>query len=128
MSDATYTMVDRDFGDGRAVVINESGVDNRTIQDALTGPHPELAQLIRWSITSHGGDGRGRVGGLFQRDRFVTPERLFDQFKTARDALDSDDVVSGVMESTESLAFNRISFLPFLFWGSNKSKRPTTCA
>ena len=49
-------------------------------------------------------------GGIFQRDRFMTPERIFDQFKVARDAALHDDVVSGVIEMTESMAFSRVSF------------------
>lgn len=112
MSNGNTTIVEGDPFDGRTVVINESGIAGEAIYNALHGPHPEIAQLMRWSITNSGefGTGRGRVGNLFQRDRYVTPQRVFEQFKTARDIVDSDDVVSGVAESTESLAFNRISF------------------
>jgi hypothetical protein len=110
VSEGSTIMVDREFTGGRAVVMNETDVDTRVIADALSGPHPELAQMIRWTVTTHGGMGYGRQGSLFQRDRFVTPERLFDQFKVAKDAAESDDVISGVLDSTESLSFNRISF------------------
>lgn len=93
-----------------AMVINETDIDTKSVYDALVGPHPEIATLIRWTITTRGDMSMSRQQGIFARDRFVTPTRIFDQFDTARDAATSDDIVSGVIESTESLAFGRISF------------------
>lgn len=65
-----------------------------------------IASLQRWGQNAQA---VGRSGGIFQRDRYVTPEKIFDQFKVALDAAESDDVVSGVLESTEALAFNKMS-------------------
>jgi hypothetical protein len=108
MSDANWTMAGTDGA--MPVVINESNVDTMSVYEALAGPHPEVAQMVKWSITTQGDRGHGRVGSLFQRDRYVTPERLFDQFRVAYDAVDSDDVVGGVADVSEALAFNRVSF------------------
>jgi uncharacterized membrane protein YgcG len=70
----------------------------------LSTQHPELAALTRWGqqVT-----GAARQGGLFERDRFVTPDKIFEQFHVAFDAAQTDDVVSGILETTESLAFNK---------------------
>jgi hypothetical protein len=56
--------------------------------------------MVRWS-----NDTRlppSRRGGLFDRDRYVTPERTWDQMRVAYHAAETDDVVSGVLESTEA--------------------------
>lgn len=65
-----------------------------------------VAQLSRWGESTQS---TGRNGSIFQRDRYVTPKSLFDQFRTAIDAAESDDVVSGVVESTEALAFSEMN-------------------
>jgi hypothetical protein len=103
-----WTMVDAESS--TTMVLNESDVDTQSVYQALSGPHPEVAQMIKWSISTLGDRGRSRIGSIFQRDRYVTPERLFDQFRVAYDAVDSDDVVGGVEDASEALAFNRVSF------------------
>ncbi len=112
MTEPNVMVVDRDLG---VQVINESGADveNGAVWQAVVGQHPEVAALVRWSAGTQGHDGSssGRAGSLFERDRYITPNSIFDQFATARDAAESDDVVSGVLETTESLAFTRMSFL-----------------
>ncbi len=97
--------VDRDHG---VVVINDSGVETSQVLDTIgQSVAPELAAISRWTTTTHA---PSRSGGMFERDRYVTPGNIYDQFRTAHDAAESDDIVSGVIEMTESLAFNRISF------------------
>lgn len=103
-----WTMIDAETA--TPVVVNESDISTQSVYEAMIGPHPEVAQMVKWSITTQGDRGRSRLGSIFQRDRYVTPERLFDQFRVAYDAVDSDDVVSGVGDSSEALAFNRVSF------------------
>jgi hypothetical protein len=51
-----------------------------------------------------------RSGNLWHRDRYVTPKGVFDQMRLAQTAVLEDDVVSGVAEVTESLAFSAMSF------------------
>jgi hypothetical protein len=93
------------------VVVNETEVSNQSVYEALYGAgHREVAEMVKWSITTQGDGGRGRIGGIFQRDRYVTPERLFEQFRVAYDAAESDDVVSGVLDTSEAMAFNRMAF------------------
>lgn len=100
-------MVDRDGG---VVVLDEShsGVGARDAMNALAEQAPEVAALVRWTVnTQHPGS---RQGTIFERDRFVTPGSIFEQMRVAHDACENDDIVSGVLELTESLAFSRISF------------------
>ncbi len=90
-------------------VINGTDLDSRTVMREFTRQHPEMAALQSWG-NSLTGSPRARAGGLIDRDRYVTPEKMFDKFRVAKDASTADDVVSGVLESTEALAFNKLSF------------------
>lgn len=78
--------------------------------------NPELRALGDWvssikstaSEYSQSGSRPQRTGGLFERDRYVNPRSMFDQFKVAKDAAENDDIVSSVIESTEALVFNKV--------------------
>lgn len=70
--------------------------------------NPMVAEMVRWNRTVHGGE-HNRRGGMLQRDRFVTPGDTFEQIRTARAAMD-DDVVDGIAELTQGLAFKRVGF------------------
>lgn len=91
--------------DQATVILNDTEISSNDVMDALRTQHPEVAALVRWGTETQA---IGRNGGIFQRDRYLTPDAVFDQFRTALDAIESDDVVSGVMETTESLAFHNI--------------------
>ena len=88
-----------------AVVVNDSGVPDTDVFRALAQQHPEYRQLANWA----GQTTQRRQGGIFDRDKYVTPGKIFDQFKLALHAAENDDVVSGVLESTEALAFSKMS-------------------
>lgn len=96
--------------EGGTQIINESALPTTDIMDALMAQHPEVAAMTKWSggLTSRGSNSSGK-GNLFNRDRYVTPNRIFDQMDVARYAAIHDDVVSGVIDATESLAFSRMS-------------------
>lgn len=98
-------MVDDENG---VQVLSEVDVDFDETFKAFQEQEPELAQMVRWS-TSTRPSHEVRKGGLIDRDRYVLPGRHMDQVATAQHAVEHDDVVSGVVESTEALAFNRIS-------------------
>lgn len=93
------------------MIINDTAVSADDIFQAAQDQLPEVAALVRWGNTlrptSMGSN--GRPNSILNRDRYVTPQAIFDQFRTALDAAENDDVVSGVLESTESLAFNKVS-------------------
>ena len=65
----------------------------------LSGPMGEM---------SAGFPGNRRVGGIMDRDRYVTPINFFEQMRLAYHASINDDVVSTVLENTEALAFSRV--------------------
>lgn len=90
---------------GTVTVINQSSVKDEFVMAALGDQHPEFAALARWASASH-----ARTGGLFERDIYVTPTAVFEQMITAQHAAENDDIVSGVLDSTESLAFSKLSF------------------
>jgi hypothetical protein len=102
MAQGSEVLVDPEMG---TVVLNDTSVSTSDVMTGLMSQHPEIASLMRWGNSTQA---VGRGGGIFQRDRYVTPAKIFDQFRVALDASESDDVVSGVAEMTESLAFNAV--------------------
>lgn len=52
---------------------------------------------------------RSRDRGLFARDKFVTPSRVFEQMALAYDSAE-DDIVANVLETSESLSFHHVGF------------------
>lgn len=101
---ATEVIIDPDGTGSSATIINETDVSNSDVFMALAQQAPEYAALSRWA------SGTRSAGGLFERDRYVTPGNIYQQMEVAQSAAENDDVVSGVLESTEAIAFGRMSF------------------
>lgn len=92
--------------DGQGVAfLNMSGIDSGQLMGAMGEQFPELAALVNWTS----GIQRRSSGGIFERDRFVTPTKIFDQMRAAQYAVEYDDVCAGVLESSEALAFGKMS-------------------
>lgn len=87
-------------------VLNESDLPVDDVMEALSMQHAEMAALVQWTRSMRSA---GRRGGFFERDIYTTPSHIWDVFRTAAFAVEHDDVVGGIYETTESLAFNRIS-------------------
>lgn len=87
-----------------ATVLNETSVSTDDVMNELAKLGPEWRMVANWQQKT-----QSRSGGIFQRDRYLTPDSIFDQFRTAKIASETDDVVSGVVEATEALAFNRMT-------------------
>ena len=81
---------------GEVVVVNQSGLPDDEVISAVRAQAklPEVAALSRW-VSSNAAfkNSKTRTGTIFDRDRFVTPENIFDKFRTASDAARTDDVV-----------------------------------
>lgn len=111
MDTAKALLLDDDSVWSRMEVINESGVqvDRSTLREHLRNS-PEVAAITDWveDIHSHTVGGRRRTTSIFERDRYVTPHSIYAQFRVAADGAESDDAVSGVLESTEGLAFAKM--------------------
>lgn len=95
------SMYDPEFG---SYVVNDTDIDTSDVVKALQNEQPEIAALMRWGALST------RHGSLFERDAYVTPDNVYDQMKTAQRAAVHDDVVAGVIDSTEALAFGKVDF------------------
>jgi hypothetical protein len=89
----------------KTYVVNSTDVDTAEAMFELHRQHPEVAAMVRWSSQTAT---PARAGSLWQRDRYVTPANIYDQFRTAYDAAHADDVVSGALEIAENLAFGRL--------------------
>jgi hypothetical protein len=90
---------------GEIAVYNNTGVAD---EDVFASPslEPIMAALVRWGQHIRP---IPRQGSLFERDRYVTPAHIFDEMRLAYLAAERDDVVAGVLEATESLAFAKMS-------------------
>lgn len=103
-------LLDDDFWHSMRIV-NESGVDvdqSQVIEHIRRSP--EVAALTDWALDIHKTTtGKTRQGSMFERDRYVTPGGVFEQYKVALRASEHDDVVSGVLESTEGLTFAKMT-------------------
>ncbi len=91
-----------DGGERSAVVINTTDLPSDMISAALGDSQPEVAAMIKWGRQI-------RRGGLVERDKYLTPAGIYDQMRLAQEASENDDVVAGVLETTESLAFSKMS-------------------
>ncbi len=90
-----------------SVILNETEVSTSDVMSALSGHSPEMAAIARWA----GESTRPKTASsLFERDRYVTPHNIFDQFRTAYDAVQHDDIVAGIGELTENLALGWLGF------------------
>lgn len=87
--------------------VNETDIPNNSISKALAEQHPAIEQIAH-AIGNNLAP--ARQGSLFQRDRYITPERIADQMRLAAHAAKYDDVVAGVLETTEAMAFSRVTF------------------
>ncbi len=92
--------------DSGAMIINESGMTNENVLQALGAQHPEMAALTRWANTTQSKGGNS----IAERDRYVIPNNIYDTFRVAYQAAQEDDVVAGVVELTESLALGWLDF------------------
>lgn len=113
-------LLDDSFG---TTVINATDVGTPQVYEAMSQQDRALvATFEQWvdntrpkglyaeeAIGSYG-SGHRRNGGIFMRDRYITPLRPWDQMRLAYDAVTSDDIVAGVCETTESLAFSSMDF------------------
>lgn len=104
-------------------VINDSGVSNSEVYAAIARTDRALLSTIEeWvqgtklsydaKVALQGSAGPGasqRNGGLFYRDRYLTPSSPFEQMRLAAQATEQDDIVGNVAETTESLAFSAVS-------------------
>lgn len=103
--DANVVMVDPEFG---TQVFNQSELPTSEIAQRGIVEHshqPLLAAISAWI-----GQTRGRSGGLFERDKYLSPDKIFDQMALAAAAVEDDDVVSNVVDTTESMVFSETAF------------------
>lgn len=100
-------------GDNGAIVVNASGIDLGPISDAVagTGPGREngqiMAAMASW-VGKTNPPAHRRVNGIFDRNRFVTPNSPHELMRVARLAL-GDDIIGTAADLTEALALNASS-------------------
>jgi hypothetical protein len=99
----------------KATVVNATDIPTEDVYRALQTTDRELLSAISgWAQASQmsypGGGHQRRDGGIFQRDRYIAPGQFYDQMRLAYTAMENDDIVAGVAETTEALAFSSVSF------------------
>ncbi len=94
-----------DLETGQVELINDTAIPDDAVWEAVADQLPrEYATLSRWMKSTRS----PRNQGWMNRDKYVTPTHLFDQFRVAMEAAETDDTVSNVVETTEALAFNTV--------------------
>lgn len=93
---------DLTLADGRPLgVINAT-----TLAAGDIGRDPQVQSLVRemsrWVDISR----PPAQGGMFDRQVYVPPDNPYDQMRTARRAVLEDDIVGGVADATEAIAFS----------------------
>jgi hypothetical protein len=78
-------------------------VDN--FKNLNTSHNPDIASLANWANNA---TRNLRYKGNWGRDAFLDDHNMFTQFDVAHRAVQKDDVVSGVVESTSSIMMNRV--------------------
>lgn len=107
MSDANYHEA---VLEGGVVVVSD--VDPEDVEASLQELGPQIPgkvsrALASWAETSSPSSRRSR--GIFNRDKYVTPGKVFEQMAMASDSLD-DDIVGNVADTSEAVAFQKVSF------------------
>lgn len=95
-----------DAATGVAIV---SEVEPGEIDGQLVARTPAYVQRALASWAEEAQDVKSQGGQLFERNRYVTPTRVFEQMGLAYDALD-DDIVSNVLDTSEAIAFQKVEF------------------
>ncbi len=100
-------------------VIVVSEIDPEIVEasvDDLLAPYegsawmdPVKRALASWAEDMQGpGRGGTRDRSIFDRNKFVTPGKIYQQMAMAEDAMD-DDVVGGVYDTSEAMAFKKMT-------------------
>src|SRR3954453_12750526 len=103
------------YGQQGAPVVNATSVDMGAVAHHFADNQPvgpawndDATKKVMDALTPWIRDTRPkRFGGIFDRDRFVSPDTYFGQVRTARKAL-RDDVVGGAADNTEAMAYSAI--------------------
>lgn len=101
-------------GDNGVPVINASEAEPWQVTEALNNLpgseslDPVMAKLLATMGSWARATKPSRMGGIFDRDRFVDPDEPYEQMRLARRAL-RDDVIGGAADLTESLALSATS-------------------
>lgn len=98
------------------MVQNRTDVPMDDVVSALAQQHQGLMKTLNsWvastqpSYAAKLAASNARQGGLFYRDRYLTPVNPFDQMRTAYNAVEQDDIVGQAVDNTEALAFSSMS-------------------
>ena len=94
---------------GGVAIVSEIDPDDVELSPELRS---QLPPKVSRALASWAEDTRPRTRanrGLFNRDKYVTPGKVFEQMAMASDALD-DDIVGNFADTSEALAFQKVSF------------------
>lgn len=104
-------------GEDGVMIVAERDPDTVEAAMEMAGPGGELENtnrqvaraLASWAEDVQGGGGsrNRRNQTLFERDKYITPAKIYEQMALAYEALD-DDIIANALDVTESLAFNRV--------------------
>lgn len=98
------TVAIRESAEGRVPWVNASGVEAYEVQPYVDRVAREIASWIDQSR------GTARGVSLFNRAAYVAPDNPYAQMRTAKSAVENDDIVGGVCDVTEGLIFQGLKW------------------
>jgi hypothetical protein len=87
-------------------IINQSGLSDTQLRDAAE-VRQIASQLSKWIDNTRAATQRT---SMFDRGTFTPPENFYDELRAARKAVQFDDIVAGVAETTEGFAFQGVKW------------------
>lgn len=94
---------------GGVVVVSEVPADDvlDSLAEGLVHDEGIRRALASWAEDTTPSSRKSR--GIFQRDRFVTPGKIFSQMAMSYDALD-DDIIGNIADTSEAIALQKVKF------------------
>jgi len=107
----TYT----ENASGNFEVINETDIAIDQLMESkqmavLQRELTKWAGMGRETARSSYGPSHGNQSNMFDRTAYTPPNNTYSEFRAAKLALDTDDIVSGVAETTEGFAFQGVKW------------------
>lgn len=96
-------------GVGNLPIINTTDIPTEQVESALADNAVAKSiqkSLLSWSTNNQ----KSRQGGIFNRDKYLAPKGTHREMEIAYEAVKDDDIVGGVADSTEALAFSKVAF------------------
>lgn len=108
MASSNQTTIETSEGPATVTYVAQDGVTEQFAERAIE--HGDVASAIEgWMRRNGSFQSRGQRD-VFRRDRYTGPMNIFQQMGRAAEAVETDDILSTLADTTESMALQRLRF------------------